>query len=86
MGTYGDSLRFPRLQARVLERIPGKPFSYDNYLSMQRDSISADNALPKLGITPTSVETVVPSYLGAADPNVRYQHMRATAGREAKPR
>jgi len=83
---WGLSDGLSRLQARVLERIPGKPFSYDNYLSMQRDSISADNALPKLGITPTSVETVVPSYLGAADPNVRYQHMRATAGREVKPR
>ena len=77
----GESLS--RLQAHVLGRLPGKPFSYDNYLSMQRDSTCTDNALPKLGITPTSVEAVVPGYLGASDPNARYQQMRATAGRSA---
>jgi len=52
-----------RLQARVLQLLPGKPFTMDNYLSLQTDSICAHNALVELGIEPRSVETQVPGYL-----------------------
>lgn len=52
-----------RLQARVMQHVPGRPFTMDNYLSLQTDSVCDCNALLKLGIKPTSVESVVPTYL-----------------------
>ncbi len=75
----GDGLS--RLQARMLELAPGKPFSRDNYLSMQVDSISDDNALPRLGIEPQSIEAIVPTYLGGQNREARYQRLRSAAGR-----
>ena len=55
-----------RLQAEVGEWLPGKPISRDNWRSLQLDSTSADNGLPKLGITPTDVRRRVPEILGVA--------------------
>ena len=71
-----------RLQARVFERLPGKPFSTDNYLSTKVDCVcSGGNGLQRLGITPRSVESVVPSYLGGRERNVRLGRLRASAYR-----
>lgn len=56
---------FGRLQAEVGEHLPGKPISRDNWRSLQRDSVSADNGLPKLGIAPTDVRAKLPEILGA---------------------
>lgn len=52
-----------RLQGRVMDFVPGKPFSTDNYLSLQVDNVSGENALERFGIRPRSLETVVPSYI-----------------------
>lgn len=52
-----------RLQARVLEWVPGKPFSRDNYLSLQVDSICTSDGFARMGITPRSIEAIVPGYL-----------------------
>lgn len=52
-----------RLQALVLERVPGKPFSLDNYRSLQVDSVCHDNGLERFGIEATPLEAVVPTYL-----------------------
>lgn len=41
-----------KLQASVLQHVPGKPFTPDNYLSLQTDSVCAHNGLDDLGITP----------------------------------
>jgi uncharacterized protein YbjT (DUF2867 family) len=57
---------FGRMQAEVGEYLPGKPISRDNWRSLQRDSTSSDNGLPKLGITPTDVRGKLPEILGAA--------------------
>lgn len=57
---------FGRMQAEVGEHLPGKPISRDNWRSLQRDSISDDNGLPKLGIIPTDVRGKLPGILGAA--------------------
>ena len=57
---------FGRMQAEVGEHLPGKPISRDNWRSLQRDSTSDDNGLPKLGITPTDVRGKLPGILGAA--------------------
>lgn len=53
-----------RLQGRVMDFVPGKPFSSDNYRSLQIDNTSAENALWGFGIRPHSLESIVPAYLG----------------------
>jgi uncharacterized protein YbjT (DUF2867 family) len=52
-----------KLQANLLEYFPGKPFSRDNYLSMQRDNICSGDFPAEFGIIPRSIESVVPQYL-----------------------
>jgi NADH dehydrogenase len=52
-----------RLQARIFQHLPGKPFTMDNYLSLQTDSVCGINALGDFGIKPTDIETIVPTYL-----------------------
>jgi nucleoside-diphosphate-sugar epimerase len=50
--------------ARVMELIPGKPYSIDNYNSAQLESVCGENNhLLELGITPHSVESIMPKYL-----------------------
>jgi uncharacterized protein YbjT (DUF2867 family) len=53
-----------RLQGRVMDFVPGKPFSSDNYRSLQIDNTSTENALRGFGIRPHSLESIVPAYLG----------------------
>lgn len=55
-----------RLQARVLQHLPGKPFTMDNYLSLQVDSVCTSDGLGALGIRATDMDTVVPGYLERA--------------------
>lgn len=52
-----------RLQAILLGHIPGRPFTLDNYLSLQTDSVCERNGLAELGIQARSIEAVVPRYL-----------------------
>lgn len=52
-----------RLQAMLMDFVPGKPFSSDNYRSLQLDSISRHNALLDLGIHPSRIDAIVPLYL-----------------------
>lgn len=53
-----------RLQASVMNMAPGKPFSVDNWLSLQVDSVcDGPGGLSYFGITPTPMEAVVPGYL-----------------------
>lgn len=53
-----------RLQARLLEFLPGKPFSRDNYRSLQRDNLCSGEFPAIFQITPQRLENVVPAYLG----------------------
>tara|TARA_B100000586_G_scaffold235829_1_gene186391 strand:+ start:244 stop:1200 length:957 start_codon:yes stop_codon:yes gene_type:complete len=52
-----------RIQAKVFDFLPGKPFSTDNYLSAQTDSICECNDLFRYNIKPTAIEDIVPQYL-----------------------
>ncbi len=70
-----------RLQARALGMVPGKPFSMDNYHSLQRDSVCSSNALPTLGIKPAPITAVVPGYLAGRNSRGRYQSLRRQARR-----
>jgi uncharacterized protein YbjT (DUF2867 family) len=53
-----------RLQGRLMDFVPGKPFSSDNYRSLQTDNTSVENSLWRFGINPRSIENTVPAYLG----------------------
>lgn len=52
--------RVARLQASVMGMMPGKPFTRDNYNSLQIDSVcgSGDKSCP------TAIESIAPGYLG----------------------
>ena len=65
-----------RLQASVMDFVPGKPFSTDNYKSLQVDNVTTDNALPRLGIRPASIDAVVPEYLVASSRQRRLKRAR----------
>ena len=52
-----------RLQAGVMDFVPGKPFSSDNYKSLLVDSICDSNGFLEFGIEPKRLESVVPDYL-----------------------
>jgi uncharacterized protein YbjT (DUF2867 family) len=54
-----------RLQALVMDFLPGKPFSTDNYKSLLLDNVCRENGCARLGITPTSMAAIIPTYLGA---------------------
>ena len=66
-----------KLQARVMEFVPGKPFTRDNYLSLQTDSICNDGCPRQT----TSLDAVVPRYIGTADWAGRLQKRRTAARR-----
>ena len=52
-----------KLQAEVGEWLPGKPISRDNWRSLQLDSVSLEDGLRRLGLTPTPVEPRVAELL-----------------------
>jgi uncharacterized protein YbjT (DUF2867 family) len=54
-----------RVQARIMELVPGKPLTRDQLLMLQQDNVVAADmpGLQELGIVPTPVELVVPTYL-----------------------
>jgi uncharacterized protein YbjT (DUF2867 family) len=58
-------LGLARLQARIMELVPGKPLTRDQLLMLQADNVAGSDmpGLKELGIVPTPVELVVPTYL-----------------------
>ena len=70
-----------RLQARVLELLPGTPMSRDNLASMERDSV-CDCPFPGIfGVVPASLAAIAPTYLGPAAEKSRYDVYRSQVGR-----
>lgn len=51
------------LQAALLEFAPGKPFSLDNYRSLQVDSVCEKGPSEIFDIRPVSLEAIAPGYL-----------------------
>lgn len=62
-----------KLQAAVMGVMPGKPFTRDNYNSMQVDSVCEQG-----DTCPTSLETVAPMYLGKTGHDALIQKWRET--------
>ncbi len=56
-----------RVQAKVCDFVPGKPFSSDNYRSLQTDSVGGIDGLHRHGITATRVVEILPDILGHGD-------------------
>ncbi len=69
------------LQAAVLEWVPGKPLSLDNYKSLQVDSVCSRPFPEVFGIQPAALEDIAPRYLGARDREGRYSRLRSRAAR-----
>jgi uncharacterized protein YbjT (DUF2867 family) len=70
-------------QALLMEALPGAPLmSRDNLASMRVANVASGQlpGLPVLGIAPTSLESVVPDYLGPARGLARLNHWRARRG------
>src|SRR5258706_6853023 len=70
-----------RMQALIMDFVPGRPFSSDNYRSLTIDSVSNEDGFAKLGIKPQSMVASARQYLGALEDNARLSHNRASAGR-----
>ncbi len=72
-----------RIQARLLEWVPGNPFTRDNYQSLQIDSICSQKkpGFSELDIKPGSLETIVPVYLSAQHQRGLFHRFRKHAGR-----
>ena len=70
------------LQARVLERLPGKLLTEDNLRSLGVDSVTARNGFQDFGISPARVESIVPGYLGEHGRRGRNQRFRQAARRD----
>jgi NADH dehydrogenase len=70
-----------RLQALAFDHVPGKPFSSDNFRSLQTDSVGGIDGLHRLGIEPTRIARILPDILGHTDDKQsRYARFRASRG------
>jgi NADH dehydrogenase len=73
-----------RLQALVMDFVPGRPFSSDNYRSLCVDSVCSEDGCAALGIRPQAMEGVARQYLGRFEDNARLSHDRMLAGRDTR--
>ncbi len=69
------------MQGWLMDFVPGKPFSSDNYRSLQIDNTSTENALWNFGIRPRALESVVPGYLRGSTHQNHLDRFREQAGR-----
>lgn len=71
--------RLSYFQAAVLEKLPGRLMTRDNYLSMKVPNVTA--ARFPYGIAPQSLEALAPAYLRPSGPRERYPQLRWRARR-----
>lgn len=76
-------LPIARLQARLMEFLPKPPLTRDQILMLERDNVVSEAAaaegrtLAGLGIAPTSLEAILPSYLGQYRPHGQFDRPQA---------
>jgi len=73
--------KLARIQATVLEHLPGSLMSRDNLASMTKQSVCGCAFPAIFGIAPQPIETVVPEYLGSAALRSHYDMYRVRGGR-----
>ena len=81
---FGLPAPLARLQARLMELAPGEPvMSRDNLDAMKIDNVASGTlpGLEALGITPSALSAIAPSYLGAQGLRSGLMAKRKTAGR-----
>jgi len=71
-----------RAQARLMEFLPGKPFSMDNYRSLSVPSVGTDDGLANLGIEPRSFDLNVDSCIDQIRSRTPHDIHRRSAGRQ----
>ncbi|MBL1259735.1 MAG: complex I NDUFA9 subunit family protein [Thiotrichaceae bacterium] len=71
-----------KVMARIMGMMPGKLFTYDNYLSMQIDSVSREQFPAIFNITPQPLEAIVPRYLMNQNQRGQFDRFRLYAGRD----
>jgi len=62
--------------ALVMNLVPGKPMSWDNYKSLKTDNVSSRNDFALFNIDPKSIDLVVPDYLTGSIRQRRLQSLR----------
>jgi NADH dehydrogenase len=70
-----------RTQAFIMDFVPGRPFSSDNYRSLTIDSVCTVDGFARLSIKPQSLVASARQYLGALEDNARLSQNRASTGR-----
>jgi len=62
--------------AAVMNLVPGKPFSWDNFQSLKTDNTSSRNDFAYFGVDPRAIDQVVPDYLTGSVHQRRLQTLR----------
>jgi len=62
--------------AMTMNLVPGKPFSWDNYLSLKTDNTSSQNGFAYFHVDPLGIDLVVPAYLNGSARQRRLQALR----------
>jgi uncharacterized protein YbjT (DUF2867 family) len=70
------------LQGFVMNFVPGRPFSTDNYRSLTVDSVCSEDGFAKLGLKPQSMLASARQFLGSLEDNARLSLNRASASRD----
>jgi NADH dehydrogenase len=73
--------KLSRLQASMLQHVPGKPFTPDNYLSLRTASVCHEDGLRALGVIPTSLENAGVRLLSKTDRNWQRGELRRLSQR-----
>jgi uncharacterized protein YbjT (DUF2867 family) len=69
------------IMAAVMDWVPGKPFSWDNYQSLKTDNVSSRKDFAYFGIEPRAIDLVVPYYLAGSTHQRRLQKFRRQSRR-----
>ena len=69
-----------QMQAAVMNLLPGKPFSIDNYKSLTVDSVCSVNGCVSLGVQPARMEAVLPGYIVDNSVPSRFDSYRRSSG------
>jgi uncharacterized protein YbjT (DUF2867 family) len=69
-----------QMQAAVMNVLPGKPFSIDNYKSLTVDSVCSVNGCVSLGVQPARIEAVLPGYIVDNSVPSRFDTYRRSSG------